>query len=568
MQPNHNRNELDDPSDGLSGFEDHQGTGATSIDDFVVSSKDRKLVWWVFLLLGVGFLLPWNAFISASAYFVTRTCISTESTAIPTNISTSNESNFMLWLGLLYNLSGVITLGLMLFVQRRRDSKTAYFNSFTVTNNMDEQQHGGYSQWKMIVISLSVFLFIMLLTTSMVLIPSIDPTLFQSISLSSASICGISGAFISAGIVSFANIFPSDLGIQPFVSGQAVGGVVISILNFILFGTENTGADLFWNEKCATSAYLESSPYLLSVSQARSCESYAIDWGAFAYFLAGALFIGLCIALYIHLDRSEIAKHYRILGKENLEVRELEEAHQDCLEEVAEGEHAEHLLIEPLLNTEDITEENTLGSQRADNHVPNDNSSNESQAQLVWNSIRIPAVTIFTTFLITITIFPSWTTKLESVHQCQDRSSRLSNDLFIPGFIVLFNVFDFAGRAASGFLDMSIFSGSGSKRLLLLSFARVAFLPMFLLCNAAGSKLVPAVDLFYSDWFPFSFIVIFAFSNGLVSTLSFIQAAIESPHGEGTQQIASTLLNFSVGLGLLGGSLLSFVYNFIGTREW
>eukprot|EP00240_Pyramimonas_obovata_P009636 CAMPEP_0118940042 /NCGR_PEP_ID=MMETSP1169-20130426/30472_1 /TAXON_ID=36882 /ORGANISM="Pyramimonas obovata, Strain CCMP722" /LENGTH=100 /DNA_ID=CAMNT_0006884435 /DNA_START=531 /DNA_END=830 /DNA_ORIENTATION=- len=29
----------------------------------------RQLAYWVFLLLGVGFLLPWNAFITAIDYF-------------------------------------------------------------------------------------------------------------------------------------------------------------------------------------------------------------------------------------------------------------------------------------------------------------------------------------------------------------------------------------------------------------------------------------------------------------------------------------------------------------------
>ena len=552
---------------------------STPSDTYAVSNNDKKLVKVVFLLLGVGFLLPWNAFISASAYFVNRTCVEAISTDASVNDSSDNENNFMLWFGLSYNFSGVITLGLMLFVQRLKDTKATSTNTLTETSDTDEEQSDGNMQWRMIVISLSFCLLIMILTTSMVLIPSMDPTLFQFVSLSSASVCGISGAFTSAGITSFANTFPPDLGIQPFISGQAVGGVVISLLNFILFGTESTGADLFWKEKCSASAgelFVEIdgvSPlrsHWSGVSQSQMCESYQIDWGAFAYFMAGVFFIVLCIVLFMYLDQSEIARHYRMLGKVAFESRTADIASPDRVEEHMDlqVEMAEHDLTEPLLNAEETVRSNpSVASHRDDEVLSNGSLLNETQAQLVWNSIRTPVATIFTTFLVTLTIFPSWTSKLKSVHQCQDRSMRLSNDLFVPGFIVLFNVFDFAGRTACGFVNIESFSKGSPERLTLLSFARIAFLPLFLLCNVTGSKLVPPVKIFYSDWFPFLFAMIFAFGNGFVSTLAFIQAAIASPQGEEAQQIASIFLNFSVGLGCLSGSLLSFLYNYIGTRE-
>jgi hypothetical protein len=172
------------------GTDDASSTG-TPYYTYVVSNNDKKLVKVVFLLLGVGFLLPWNAFISASAYFVNRTCVEAISTDASVNDSSDNENNFMLWFGLSYNFSGVITLGLMLLVQRLKDTKATSTNTPTETNDTDEEQSGGNTQWRMIVISLSFCLLIMILTTSMVLIPSTDPTLFQFLSLSSASVCGM-----------------------------------------------------------------------------------------------------------------------------------------------------------------------------------------------------------------------------------------------------------------------------------------------------------------------------------------------------------------------------------------
>ena len=199
-----------------------------------------------FTVLGIGFLLPWNAFISASAYFENRihTC--------GTGNGTGN--NFMLWFGLVYNLSGVTSLAFMLLSQKRREktqrlqiissSSSSLAQPTPLENDRQSQsqsqsqsqrqrQRQSHPQCKTVMKALSCFFLTMLLTTTLVLLPSpslISPNLFQTISLLSAAICGTAGAFISTGIVAFASDFPPQLGIQPFISGQAVGGVVISFL--------------------------------------------------------------------------------------------------------------------------------------------------------------------------------------------------------------------------------------------------------------------------------------------------------------------------------------------------
>eukprot|EP01083_Nonionella_stella_P276985 941631_1 len=99
--------------------------------------KDEKFVKSIFLLLGIGFLLPWNAFISAAEYFETRVCLSEDNdinassfgkiTADDTTpedpTNGGSGSNFMLWFGLIFNLSGLVTLSLMLISQRRTENK-------------------------------------------------------------------------------------------------------------------------------------------------------------------------------------------------------------------------------------------------------------------------------------------------------------------------------------------------------------------------------------------------------------------------------------------------------------
>ena len=617
-----------------------------------------------FTVLGIGFLLPWNAFISASAYFENR--IHTCGTGNGNGNGTGTGNNFMLWFGLVYNLSGVTSLAFMLLSQKRREktqrlqiissSSSSLAQPTPLENDRQSQsqsqrQRQSHPQCKTVMKALSCFFLTMLLTTTLVLLPSpslISPNLFQTISLLSAAICGTAGAFISTGIVAFASDFPPQLGIQPFISGQAVGGVVISFLDLVMFGMEDSASDsdsdtsaahFFWEEHCHGTADAGATPLQ---EESHSCEPYRIDWGAFTYFLVGTIFIATCMGLYVYLDQSPVTHYYRNIRRGETEtetdvdvdvdldvsdtscvVEESTRTHThtrgtalttecvqdeednetrinfnaaDIMEQDHDHDHGsavqQNSLTEPLLPLHiDIEEDDTnininistdggamiqSQQQQHQHQQATAESENESMAAFVWNYVRTPSTSVFVTFLITITIFPSWTTKLESVHECQDPSSRLHNDLFVPCFIVLFNVCDLCGRTATGFVNVNGNTNLGqrsatpsdklSKWLSVASYARVGFLPIFLLCKASDSAFVPPVQIFANDWFPILFTAVFAFSNGFISTLSFVQAAIVTPAGEEVQQVASTILNFAVGLGLMSGSLVSFLYNYVGTR--
>ena len=54
----------------------------------------------IFLLLGVGILMPWNAFVSAKPYFQSRLCSDDGQVIV----------DFELWFGLIWNLSSVLSL--------------------------------------------------------------------------------------------------------------------------------------------------------------------------------------------------------------------------------------------------------------------------------------------------------------------------------------------------------------------------------------------------------------------------------------------------------------------------
>lgn len=464
----------------------------------------------------------------------------------------------------------------------------------------------------------------MAITSIFVLIPTFNKDsntiqLFKTLTFICIVICGTTGAFTSASIVSYANsYFPPLYSIQCFISGQALGGVSISFLNLILnYAVDGENENKFWNDQCsvnendyemknasvATYGYSghgindgggdTSRRQMISLddvssytrSLMTSCHDYKIDWGAFSYFTTCCVFLVSSIGLFILLDASSVTKYYRHHSSNQIvttidyssRVENEEHMNDECAEAREDEEDCNETdlscpLIEPLL-------QDNLYEQGRYDEVKKDNVT-----LFVWKKLQQPTICIFITFVITLSIFPSWTGLLESVLKCQKGSSRFRNDLFTPFMVVLFNIFDLVGRLSSGFVTNHISktrsnnNSTGvaslslvSKRIGMLTFMRVFFLPTFYWCKSSTNT----VNVFGSDIYTFGLMVLFAFSNGLVSTLSFIHAATllsqdsqdddDNMDEEEVQGVASTLLNFAVGLGLLVGSMFSFVYNSLGS---
>ena len=65
----------------------------------------HNMAYYIFFLLGIGSLLPWNAFITASEYYRNRFC------------GTDYVLNFEAWFSVAYSLSSEISLIVRSFVQ-------------------------------------------------------------------------------------------------------------------------------------------------------------------------------------------------------------------------------------------------------------------------------------------------------------------------------------------------------------------------------------------------------------------------------------------------------------------
>jgi hypothetical protein len=568
--------------------------------------KGKILVSNIFVLLGIGTLLPWNAFISAEPYFESRLCTS---------------SNFMLWFGFIYNGMGVLSLAIMIIRKiltgkPNKNEQDNVKNNINKTNNnenvsshqsdveivplgglsnqihettektmtmvtvVDDKGIDNSNQRKMVALPLSIFLAVFVFTSSLVLLKNISSNFFLSLTLVCIAICGSMSSIVGAGIIFVASIFPSQVGVNPYLSGQGAGGVIISSINFMTaimdkprdFGTSHCHSAHEHEAQNSTSGSIHD---VLSVQTTYSlahngpnCPTYQIDWGAFAYFGICCIILGLCIVSYFVLEYLPFTQYcknkvdnnqasYELVYPDD-EVNGKDRIHTDHdRNTVIQGEnHSEENrelsldLLSPLIPTQQS--------------IPQVNTNECKNTTFeVWKLIYKPAIAIFLIFAVTLAVFPSWIVKVQSVQKCEG-NNRIFQDLFIPMSILLFNVGDLSGRVLTRCINIDTYENFSSK-LLTLAAARIIILPLFLLCNVPGKLFQFSIE---SDFFFYVLLMSLSVSNGMVATLSFMHAPQLLPSNEEMQEISSTILTFAVGSGLLCGSSCSFLYNLVGTGKW
>ena len=103
----------------------------------------------------------------------------------------------------------------------------------------------------------------------------------------------------------------------------------------------------------------------------------------------------------------------------------------------------------------------------------------------IIKQIWIWILSIFICFFGTLIVFPAITVLVKSTNT----GTTWSDTYYIPvGCFLLFNVGDFIGRTLAGLIKINWASHSGSLCLLGLSVIKLAFIPLFLYCNAAPSN--------------------------------------------------------------------------------
>lgn len=166
-------------------------------------------------------------------------------------------------------------------------------------------------------------------------------------------------------------------------------------------------------------------------------------------------------------------------------------------------------------------------------------------------------MSLFLTLCITIALFPSITSSV--------LSPKNPNDLFITMHFLVYNLADWIGKSIPGII--SSVSRISSVTLHFLSLSRLIFVPLFFHCNINlfnnDNQKLYTPTIWFGDFGFFLLIILFALSNGLISTLLLMQAPklLKETEWEGSVEahwFVGDCMVFGLGCGLTVGALCSF----------
>lgn len=182
----------------------------------------------------------------------------------------------------------------------------------------------------------------------------------------------------------------------------------------------------------------------------------------------------------------------------------------------------------------------------------------EDQDRSMWDvfqEIKILCLSVFLNLFITLSIFPAITTSVQ--------------DSTIPRFVLwhflIYNLADFIGKFSTIRIRFS------TQKLLLLTLARFIFIPLILCCNVVlldndGLPLPRALPVLFNSSAYFFILALFAFSNGLLTTSSFVNSStiLTNPSPK-TLGLSGDLMQLSLTVGLTLGSITTFILQSIMT---
>lgn len=146
--------------------------------------------------------------------------------------------------------------------------------------------------------------------------------------------------------------------------------------------------------------------------------------------------------------------------------------------------------------------------------------------------------------------FPVFTQAIVSVRpSVSDPPRFFTPDVFIPFGFLIWNLGDLLGRILCGFKRFQL---AQPKLLALCSFARIAFIPLYFLCNIKGNGAVVESDLFY--WVVG---LTFGISNGWVGSNVMMTAPVYVDEGE--KEACGGFMGLCLVAGLATGSMASFL---------
>lgn len=398
--------------------------------------------------------------------------------------------------------------------------------------------------------SLLLYAAVFLLSAILTRIDEIPGSLMFCINLGLVVICGASTAYLQSGVFGLASLFPS-IYVQAVMSGQGLAGAAVSLSQIItLMIRPDTPGEPNDPQQDDRHIYLS----------------------AFLYFLFALIVIVFCLAGSFVLQSFPFYQYHV-------------QKYQQEEEPVNEKEEDDDLFDSPATNEMTLnTIENTLDSILTSDQEP------MSKWQVMY-CIRSYLISIFAIFFVTLSLFPSIVTLIESSFVATTPTllpeESTYTRLFVPTVFLLFALGDWFGKSLPGFPALPLpkkpfgTKEDGSRRywhfgdiqhawvILVLSLLRIGFIPLFMICHVVlrePSTLEPRPShvpyLIRSDLLYLVIVLVFAVSNGWLGSLAMMKAPRLLTRGKDKEQ-AGTYMVLVLTFGLFAGSLMGFVLRMI-----
>uniref|UniRef100_A0A1B6FGA8 Major facilitator superfamily (MFS) profile domain-containing protein n=1 Tax=Cuerna arida TaxID=1464854 RepID=A0A1B6FGA8_9HEMI len=167
----------------------------------------------------------------------------------------------------------------------------------------------------------------------------------------------------------------------------------------------------------------------------------------------------------------------------------------------------------------------------------------------ILKKIWVQGMSVWFCFVVTLSLYPAITALVNPEYQ---DCSAWNDVYFVPVVAyLLLSVMDYLGRIMSGLLQWP----KQGWLVSLLSFMRIIFFPLLLLCNAQPRHHLPV--LIHSDYWFILIVIVFGFTNGYLVNTTMISAPKLVEAYE--QETASSMMAAFLGVGLACGSFLSLL---------
>ncbi|XP_020012755.1 equilibrative nucleoside transporter 1 isoform X2 [Castor canadensis] len=348
--------------------------------------QDRyKAVWFIFFMLGLGTLLPWNFFMTATAYFTNRLDLSHNVSLVTAELSKDIQASAT---------PAAPSSG--------RNSLTAIFNNvmtlcamlplllFTCLNSFLHQR---IPQSVRILGSLVSILLLFLVTAVLVKV-QMDPLPFFVITMIKIMLINSFGAILQGSLFGLAGLLPASY-TTPIMSGQGLAGIFASVAMI-----------------CAIASGSE------------------LSESAFGYFITACMVVILAIICYLALPKLEFYRYYQQL---KLEGPGEQETKLDLISK------------DPSTARHPPGEESTAVKEEPGVSAPNSQPTSRSHSvKAIFKNISVLAFSVCFIFTITIGLFPAVTAEVKSTIV----GTSSWEAYFIPvSCFLTFNIFDWLGRS-------------------------------------------------------------------------------------------------------------------------